>query len=78
MNKEDVRELTFTDLENYIGELVFEQDDKYTGYRVLVGYKRYNNQRFVYFTDTKKEEPFYRMKLYSARPEETQERPEIF
>lgn len=78
MNKEDVRELTFTDLDNYIGEPVFEQDDEYTGYRVLVGYKRYNDQRFVYFTDTKKEEPFHRMKLYSTRPEKIQERPEIF
>lgn len=68
MNKEDARELTFTDLENYIGEPVFEQDDKYTGYRVLVGYKRYKDQRSVYFTDTKELETFHRMKLYSTRP----------
>lgn len=69
----NIKKLNWEDIDAYVNEPVYHKDEKYDGYRIVAGYKRYNNERYIMFTDGKSEIPFDRITLYSSRPVATED-----
>ncbi len=67
-NSED-NEIKWDKLDAFVGEPVYQRDKTYDGYRVLKGYKRFGDNRYVMFTDGKGEIPFDNIKLFPRRPQ---------
>ena len=67
MEKPINRRIKWEDMESFINEPVFEHDDSYEGYRILVGYKRYKDAKFVMFSDGNAEIAFDKIRLYITR-----------
>lgn len=69
----NIKKLNWEDIDAYVNEPVYHKDEKYDGYRIVAGYKRYKNERYIMFTDGKGEIPFDRVTLYSSRPVATED-----
>lgn len=67
MSTQELREIKFTELDQYVGEPLW--DSGINRWRVLMGYRRYEHNREVIFTDSKGMEDWNSVSLTTQKRE---------